>query len=335
MPVRIALDAMGGDLAPAAPVGAARTALLRRAGALEVILVGPAPVVEEALDAAGGPVPGLTVFPSGPGVPEGGHPATWMRAHPDSSVQTAARLAATGEAEAAVSMGHTGACLVAAVWEMGLLPGVVRPAAAVTFAFAPDMVFLDAGPNPDPGPEEIVQFARLGAAYARVQFGVREPTVALLSNGAESGKGNRLARAAHDLLRQSGLRFVGNCEGNDLVRRPADVVVTDGFTGNCVLKAIEGLGEHVVGQLRALLPPSLPGREEVLSGVAALGDATQTGAPVAFLGVDGVFVPGHGRSGADAIAATLLRTEGAVRAGLAPALRRALEPEGKKGATLA
>lgn len=335
MHVRIALDAAGGDLAPEAPVEAALEAVSRRRGELEVLLVGPSPLVDEALSRAGGAVAGVSVHPSGPGVPEGGHPAGWMRHNPTNSIQEVARLAARGVVDAAVSMGHTGACLIAATWELGLLPGIVRPAAAVTFAFAPDMTFLDAGPNPDPSPLQIVQFARMGVAYASAQFGIAVPSVALLSNGGEPGKGNRLAQRAYELLERSGLRFVGNVEGIDLVRRPADVVVTDGFTGNTVLKAIEGLGEYVVERLRSLLPPELPGRAQILAGMAALGDVTQTGAPVAFLGCDGLFIPGHGRSPGHALAETLLRTETMVRNGFRRAMRAALTPDADEGANMA
>ena len=339
MPVRIALDAMGGDLAPEVPVRAALAAARERPGALEVLLVGPQAVVEGALGAAGGPVDGVRLVASGPGVAEGGHPAAWMRRHPDNSVQTAARLAARGEADAVVAMGHTGGCLIAATWEMGLLPGVARPAPAVAFAFAPDMTFLDAGANPDAGAEELVQFARMGVAYSRAQFGIAAPTVALLSNGTERGKGSRAVQAAYEILRASGLNFVGNCEGGDLMRRPADVVVADGFTGNVVLKAIEGMGAYLAERVRDRLPSDLPGRQAILADLGMMDDATQSGAPVAFLGVDGVFVPGHGRSSAEAIAATLVRTEAVVRSGLREALRAALAAgaghEPQEGASLA
>jgi glycerol-3-phosphate acyltransferase PlsX len=334
--VRIALDAMGGDLAPDAPVRAAVLAVEQRAGALEVLLVGPEREIETALAAAGGAAAGVRVVPSGPGVPEGGHPASWMRRHADNSVQTAARLAAEGRAEATVAMGHTGGCLIAASWEMGLLPGVERPAPAVAFAFAPDMTFLDAGANPDPGPTELVQFARMGAAYARAQFGIAEPTIALLSNGAERGKGNRVVQAAHELLLSSGLRFVGNCEGGDLMRRPADVIVADGFTGNCVLKAIEGMGAYMAERVRDRLPFDLPDRDAILAALGVMDDATQSGAPVALLGVDGVFVPGHGRSSAEAICQTLIRTESIVRSGFRDGLRAALGAAARhEGATSA
>ncbi len=334
--VRIALDAMGGDLAPEAPVRAAVMAVERRRGELEVLLVGPAAETAAALAAAGGERAGIRLVPSGPGVPEGGRPALWMRHHPDNSVQMAARLAGQGEADAAVAMGHTGGCLIAAAWEMGLLPGVERPAPAVAFAFAPDMTFLDAGANPDASAEELVQFARMGVAYARAQFAIEAPTVALLSNGAERGKGSRIVQAAHELLRASGLRFVGNCEGGDLVHRPADVVVTDGFTGNCVLKAIEGMAAYMGERLRAVLPATLPERGSILESLGLLDDATQSGAPVALLGVDGVFVPGHGRSSAAAIADTLIRTERIVRSGFRDGLRTALaEAARREGATTA
>jgi glycerol-3-phosphate acyltransferase PlsX len=317
---------MGGDGAPDVPVAAALEAVAARPDALRVMLVGERRAVEAALARCGGVgTPGVAVCDAEGILPEGGHPATLMRRLPRNSIRQAARLVAAGDADAAVSMGHTGACLVAATWEMGLLPGVERPAAAVTFGFAPDMTFLDAGPNPDPTPDQMVQFARLGLAYAATVFGIPTPRVALLSNGREPGKGNRLAQAAFRRLEASGLPFIGNVEGLDLVHRPADVVVTDGFTGNAVLKAVEGVAGHLAGLLTGVAGGG-GDLARAAAEIARVADTTQTGAPIAFLGVDGLFVPGHGRSDAAAIARTLWRTAEMVRSGFVDRLRSGLAP---------
>lgn len=293
---------------PEVAVSAALAALEHGPEDLEVQLVGPAQATQAGL--GGRSHARLVVVDADGAVPEGGHPARYMRQHPGNAEQATIRRVAQGQADAAVSLGHTGAVLVAATWELGLLPGVERPVAGVVFPFAPRMLFMDAGLNPDTTPGELLTFAYMGVAYARTVFGVAEPRVALLSNGREEGKGNRLTREARTLFAEHLPQYAGAVEGHELVRSPAEVVVTDGFTGNVVLKAVEGVGEYAVGLVREAL--RLAGVTTMPASVAqrldGWADATQSGAPVTLLGVRGLVVPGHGRTGAEGLAQTLLRT---------------------------
>ncbi len=327
--VRIAVDAAGGDRMPEVAVDAAFLALAEGPDDLEIVLVGPEDATLAVLGTRSHPR--LFVADAGATVPEGGHPARYMRQHPDSAQQTTVRLVAQGRAQAAVSLGHTGAVLVAAMWELGLVAGVERPVAGLVFAFAPRMLFLDAGLNPDTTPQELVQFAQMGTAYARVVFGIPEPRTAILSNGREEGKGNRLTRDGRALLAASVPNYIGAVEGHELVHAPADVVVTDGFTGNVVVKAIEGMGEYTARLLReayaALAPGGVP--EDFAKRFPDLSDATQSGAPVALLGVKGVVVPGHGRTGPEGLANTLLRTRTAVAQHLTERMEQELGRLGK------
>lgn len=310
-PVRVAVDAMGGDHAPAEPVRGALEAVRRAGGQLEVLLVGREPEVRAELERAGGVPEGVRVVHAPHVVPDGGHPAAFMRAHPDNSISVAARLAAEGEADATLSVGHTGGCVVAASWHMGLLPGIDRPTAGVHFPFAPKTVLLDLGLNPEPKPHQLFQFAVLGAAYARIMLDVPQPTVALLSNGTEPGKGTDTVRRAYELLKRSHLRFAGYVEGIDVVANKVNVIVTDGFTGNVMIKFLEGLSMWIGDRIRQLADhAALSQLRSLLSDLDRMTDVTQGVDGIAVLGVNGIFVPGHGRARASAIANLIL---GAVR----------------------
>lgn len=335
--MRVALDAMGGDFAPAEPVRGALLAALADPD-LEVILVGERRLVEGELarQLAGlAAPPGLRpeavarrirIVHAPDAVPDGGHPAAYMRTHPETSVAVAARLAAEGAAEAAVSTGHTGASVIAASWHLGLLPGVDRPTAGVPFAFAPRSLFLDLGLNPEPKPHHLYTFAVLGAAFAKCMFEIPAPRVALINNGAEEGKGTETVRRAYELLRRSHLNFVGNAEGFDLVAGRADVFVCDGFTGNVLIKFLEGFSQHLIERCRALARGrDLPELAALVGELEKTTDITQVPGGFAILGVDGVFVPGHGRSPGPAIRSLVLGAKEMVRRDLPGAIRRELE----------
>jgi glycerol-3-phosphate acyltransferase PlsX len=232
--IRVALDAMGGDYAPAATVTGAMQAY--KAG-VDVVLVGQ-PVRLRAAMAGEGALGLLSVVPAAEVVSMDEEPALALHTKRDASIRVAARLVAEGRADALVSAGSTGATLAAALLLLGRLPGVRRP---VVGALLPTkqgrVVLVDAGGLAAAQPEALVGYARMGVAYAGV-LGVEEPRVGLLNVGLESGKGNALAKAAHELLH--GLEgFVGNVEPDGVLRGSVDVVVTDGFTGNIFLKAVE------------------------------------------------------------------------------------------------
>jgi len=195
-------------------------------------------------------------------IAEGEHPAAALRGKPRASVAVAARLVREGRAEAAVSMGHTGAAMIVAHWILGGIEGVDRPAGGgIPFALAPQTVILDLGPNVDCKPRQFVQFAVLGTAYARCLLGLDSPTVALLANGSEEEKGNRQSQEAYQLLKKSGLNFIGNVEGWDLLSGRANVIVCDGFVGNILLKFGEGLSAALASWLRERLASLLPSTE--------------------------------------------------------------------------
>jgi glycerol-3-phosphate acyltransferase PlsX len=225
----------------------------------------------------------------------------------------ACQLVRRGQAEAVVSAGSTGGIVATARLRLRSLPGVMRPGLAVVLPTRPRPTLLvDAGAIADPKPEMLVAFAQLGVAYAQVAHGIAEPTVGLLSIGAEPGKGNRLARRAHELLAGAPphggmpLRFVGNLEGGDLLACKADVIVTDGFTGNVALKAVEGAAAFASQQMRAALTGSAAARfgtvfqRRRLRDLAGRMDAETYGG-AALLGLDGTVVIAHGASNAKGI----------------------------------
>jgi glycerol-3-phosphate acyltransferase PlsX len=300
--VRVAIDAMGGDYAPAEVVGGAVQAA-RNMG-VEIILVGPEERLRAELALHDAANLTLRIHHTDQFIAEGEHPATALREKPHASVAVAARLVQEGQAEAAVSMGHTGAAMIAAHWILGCIGGIDRPVGGgIPFALAPQTVILDLGPNVDCKPHQFVQFAVLGTAYARCLLDLDNPAVALLANGREEGKGNRQSREAYQLLKESGLNFIGNVEGWDLLSGRANVIVCDGFVGNILLKFGEGLSAILAGWLWERLTSLLPSTEiqrltdelrEMMEIEKRIG-----GGPL--LGLKGVMVVGHGRSWASGV----------------------------------
>jgi len=297
---------MGGDQAPAAVVAGALQAARRRDVA--VVLVGPAQLIREQIDALGGagdmPV-SIVDAPQAVGMEESA--LTAHRRKPGSSVRVAVGLVARGGADAIFSAGHTGATFLAARAAFGLLPGVLRPALAVTVPTkAGAAILLDAGANMDCEPDHFAQFALMGAAYARVALHVDRPKVGLLSIGEEAGKGNDLIREAHARLQALPIDFIGNLEAREFFSGRADVIVCDGFTGNIALKVGEGLveagedmlreelGAELVSQIGGLLTRRAFARFKQRVDYAATG-----GAPL--LGLDHLVLVGHGRSSPQAI----------------------------------
>ena len=300
--VRVAVDAMGGDYAPAEVVNGAVQAARR--GGVEITLVGPEDLVGAELsrhDTGGLP---LHLHHTSQFIVDGESPARALRARPEASMLVAARLVKEGQAEAAVTMGHTGAAMISALWMLGTLEGLVRPVAGVVAcSLAPQTVVLDLGANVDCKPRQLLQFAAIGVAYARSLLGIPDPTVALLSNGSEEGKGPEWVKEAHQLFKRSSFHFIGNVEGWDLPAGRANVIVCDGFVGNVLLKYGEGLSRALAAWLQERLAGLLPTPElarlrrelqEMLEGEKRIG-----GGPL--LGVKGVMIVGHGHSLSPAI----------------------------------
>jgi glycerol-3-phosphate acyltransferase PlsX len=293
MPI-IAVDAMGGDRGPGEIVAGA---LAARGDTLTPILFG-----DKGLDTRG-----LDLHETTGVVEMHEKPADSVRAKPESSLVASVRAVHEGKADAVVSAGNTGAMLAAGLLELRRIPGVMRPAIAVPIpAQNGPSVLLDAGANADARPEHLVQFATMGAVFAEEILGIPRPSVRLLSIGEEEEKGNQLTLDAHALLKESDLEFRGNCEGRDILRGAADVVVTDGFTGNVVLKTLEGAIRTILEGLRAEITASTRGRiGGVLIRPAArnlrhrLDPDTYGGAYL--LGLRGLAVIAHGNSSSRAI----------------------------------
>jgi glycerol-3-phosphate acyltransferase PlsX len=293
--IRVAVDAMGGDRAPEEIVAGALEA---RSPTVEPILFGP-----PGLD-TGGLV--LVECPDVIGMDE--KPAEAVRAKPNSSLVAACRAVGEGRADAVVSAGNTGAMLAAGLLEIRRIKGVLRPAiAAVIPARYGAEVLIDSGANADARPEHLLQFAHMGAIFAEEILERPNPTVGLLSIGEEPEKGNQLTLEAHEFLRESGLNFAGNVESRALLRFAADVVVCDGFTGNVVLKLLEGTITELLDALREEISGTTRGKfGGLLIRPAArrlrdrLDPDTYGGAYL--LGLRGLSVIAHGNSGRRAIA---------------------------------
>jgi glycerol-3-phosphate acyltransferase PlsX len=291
-PVRVAVDAMGGDRAPEEIVAGALGA---RSEGVEPILYGR----EEVLRGLAG---GLRIVDVPQVVVMDDKPADAAREKRDSSMFAACRAVGAGEADVVISAGNTGALLAAGLLEIRRLPDVHRPAIAVVLpSFERPTVLLDCGANADARAEHLLQFGQMGAVFAEEMLGVAEPEVALLSIGEEPEKGNRLTLEAHALLAAAELRFVGNVEGRELLRGAADVVVCDGFTGNVVLKTLEGSVRTTFGALRNEVTATLPGR---LGGLLIRPAARRLGRRLDpdtyggayLLGLRGLVVSAHGNS---------------------------------------
>jgi glycerol-3-phosphate acyltransferase PlsX len=295
---RIAVDAMGGDRGPAEIVAGALEA---RSDGIEIVIFG-----DPSIDTKG-----LELHPSSGVIEMHEKPAEADRAKPDSSLVASVRAVADGTAAAVVSAGTTGAMLAAGLLELRRIPGVMRPAIAVPIP-APrgPSVLLDAGANADARPEHLLQFAAMGSVFAEEILEVTNPEVRLLSIGEEPEKGNQLVLEAHELLRASDLNFKGNTEGRDLLRGAADVVVTDGFTGNVTLKLLEGTILTILDTFRAEITATPTGK---LGGLLIRPAARRlrhrldpdTFGGAYLLGLRGLAVVAHGNSSRTAIATAI------------------------------
>ncbi len=324
----IALDAMGGDRAPGVVVQGAVEAA--RAYHAPILLVGDRPAIEREL--AKHQTAGLSLeIVEADGVIEmGEHPARALRQKPRASLKLVVDLVAEGRAAAAYSAGNSGAMLAAAIFGLRRLPGIDRPALGIVFPTRDGVTFLiDVGANAECKPAYLVQFAAMGVAYMRLVFGQVNPSVGLLSNGEEEGKGTPLVQEAHALLAASPLNFKGNVEGKDVPGGAVDVVVTDGFTGNVLLKGSEGVADAILGLIRAELRGSLRSKIGAMLARPALRAVGRRldfeeygGSPL--LGVNGVVLVGHGRSGPKAVRNGVRLARDMARQGLVEAIAREL-----------
>ncbi|MGH8927754.1 MAG: phosphate acyltransferase PlsX [Acidimicrobiia bacterium] len=310
----IALDAMGGDRAPAETVAGA---VLAAADGVDVVLVGDQAILKREMAELEADLP---IVHASESIEMGADPTRALRQKPDSSISIAARLVRDGDAGAFVSAGSTGAAMAAAAILVGRAPGVLRPtiASIIPTPGTPTLI-LDAGANLEVKPKHLIQFAVMGAVAAEVFFGMEAPRVGLVNNGEEPGKGRSVEKEAHRLLASAPVNFIGNVEGRDIGADKADVFITDGFVGNIMLKSIEGVAAMVLSMtLEALEPLEESVRTaatEALEPLRRTLDYEHTGGAY-LLGVGGVVVIAHGASSRIAVANALRQAHDGVKRNL-------------------
>ncbi len=318
----VAVDAMGGDRAPGEIIAGALAAAEL---GIPIVLVGP-----EGLAGRGD----LALIPAAEVIEMDDDPANAVRRKKDSTLVRAAEAVRDGKASAMVSAGNTGATMASALLRMGRIKGVSRPAIATPIPVpgGTPTVLLDAGANAEVQPDWLVQFAQMGSVYAHTRFGIARPKVGLLSIGEEPGKGDTLRKETYPLLEVApGIDFIGNVEGRDIMTTEVDVVVTDGFTGNVVLKTLEGGLKTIVKSLLESFTatPEYKAAADVLmpallSLYESLDPETYGGAML--LGVDGVCIISHGSSSARAMTNAIKVARDMVEADLVGALRAIVGP---------
>lgn len=309
--MRIAVDAMGGDHAPAAVVEG--SVLAASELKTRIVLVGDRDRVEKELSRHSTAGLDIAVHHASEVVDMDEPPAQAIRKKRDSSLRVCFELAKRGEADAVVSAGNSGAAMAAGILFLRKLKGVDRPAIAVSVPTMKDpAVVLDVGGNVECKPQNLLQFAIMGDVYASSVLKEERPRIGLLSNGEEEGKGTELTREAHALLKETNLNYKGYVEGRDIYHGDVDVVVTDGFTGNVVLKLSEGLVEAVITMLKNEITASLPSKLGYLLARGAFNNLKKKidyseygGAPL--LGIAGNCMISHGRSNAKAIKNAVIR----------------------------
>jgi phosphate acyltransferase len=304
--VTIAVDAMGGDKAPAPEVEGAVHAAQEYGH--RILLIGDGPAIERELQAHdAGDLP-ITVIHASERITMDDHAAKAARGKKASSMHVCARLVAEGQADGFLSAGNTGACMAIAKMVFGKVPGVDRPALSGVFPThkGTPVVVVDVGANVDCEPKMLQQFGLMGEIYSRLVLKIKRPRVGLLSIGEEEHKGNALTRDATPLLKSLGINFIGNVEGRDIFSGRADVIVCDGFVGNVALKVSEGLSEMIRSMLRESLKATVRRQIGYALSRSAFTDfkkrvdyAEYGGAPL--LGVKGVCIICHGRSDSNAI----------------------------------
>lgn len=309
--MRVALDAMGGDHAPSVPVEGAVDALSENQD-IQIILVGIESEVKKELKSRRYPPGRITVHHAPQVVDMHESPTAALRRKKESSIRIGIDLVKTGNADAFVSAGHSGAVMATSLFLLGASKGVDRPAIATLMPTIRDrFLLLDVGANVDCKPEHLLQFALMGNTYCKLVLGRPHPKVALLSIGEEDSKGNELTKEAFKLLRDTSLNFIGNIEGKDIFKGKADVVVCDGFIGNVALKLSEGLAEAILKMLKREITDVTAGKIGYFMLKPAIKNFKKKtdydeygGAPL--LGINGASFISHGRSSAKAIKNALL-----------------------------
>jgi glycerol-3-phosphate acyltransferase PlsX len=331
--MRIALDAMGSDNCPEPEVfGAVEAA--RKFGD-ELTLIGPEDKLREILSGTTSENLPVHIFHTTETITmhDKGRQLTFKAKHKDSKTTMAVGMdmLKSGNADVFVTAGNTGGALATAYFRLGMIPGVKRPAITVLFPVkGGKCAVLDIGANPNCKPEHLLQFAIMGSIYAKQVLDIQNPRVGLISNGEEAGKGNDLVKDTYPILEASGLNFIGNLEGKEIFGGEADVAVTDGFTGNVVLKTSEAVANMFTDILRNELMSSMRTKIGAKLAMPAFNnlkkilDPSEVGA-APLLGIDGLVFIGHGRSDTQSIVSAIRSARQAVNANLINALNSAIE----------
>ncbi len=318
--MKILLDAFGGDNAPEQIIKGA-VDYVNEGGKAEVCLVGMVDVIKKVIKENGYSEKSLSFMNATEVITCEESPTDAFRKKPDSTITVGMSALKTGEYEAFVSAGSTGAVLTAAIFKAGRLAGVKRPAMGTimpTINGNPTM-FMDCGANADCKPEYLVQFAIMGDAYMKKVYGIKEPKIAILCNGTEEEKGSQFTHAVYQALKQvEGINFVGNVEGRDILTGEYDVIVADGFSGNVAIKSIEGAANAIMASLKRNIMASFKAKlgfllmKKAFKKTVKEMDYNNRGGAV-FLGVNGVVCKAHGSSKSTAIKAALFQAEEAVK----------------------
>jgi glycerol-3-phosphate acyltransferase PlsX len=328
--IRVAVDAMGGDYAPGEIVKGALLAAQK--DDLEVFLVGATDILNREL-AENGSTTGsrIHLVAAAESIDENESPVDVIRRKPNCSVAVAARMVKSGEADALLSAGSSGAAAISAIQYIGMLDGVYRPAIVGSLgSFAPNTVMVDLGANVDCKPHQFVAFAIAGSVYAKRFLNIADPKIALLSTGNEERKGSEAVREAYSMLKNSGLNFIGNIEGGDILSGKANVIVCDGFVGNVVLKFYESIGGHAQSWTEQKLKKYPPLRalvrlmfRELFPATKISRGAEKNGGGLLW-GVDGVVKIAHGASRAPQIANAIESAKESVKAGVVESMKSEL-----------
>ena len=323
--MKIAVDAMGGDYAPEEIVKGA--VMAAKEYGTEIVLVGPQERVEEELAKYDCSSVNIEIINTDEYLVEGEHPAYALRQKRKASILVATKLVKEEKADAVVSAGPTGGMVGSALQVLGTVEGITRPVVGGAFlGFAPNTIMMDLGGNVDCRPDQLLDFAIVGTVYAQKMLNIQNPTVALLSIGAEEGKGNEVVRESYPLFQKCGLNFIGNVEGYDILSGRANVIICDGFVGNILVKFSEALGRTVCRWLENRLKGKLP-ESDVKGIVDNLFQATNAadalgGGPL--WAVNGVACVAHGRSKSQEIAGAIGQAKLAVELDLMGSLKAEL-----------
>jgi len=323
--MKIAVDAMGGDYAPEEIIKGAIMAA--REYSTEIILVGPQARIEGELakyDCSG---VNIEIVDTDEYLVEGEHPAYALRQKRKASILVATKLVKEGRADAVVGAGPTGGVIGSALQVLGTVEGIARPVVGGAFlGFAPNTIVMDLGGNVDCRPDQLLDFAIVGTVYARKMLNIQNPTVALLSVGAEEGKGNEAVRESYPLFQKCGLNFIGNVEGYDIPSGRANVIICDGFVGNILVKFCESLGETICRWLEDKVKEKLPESDvkEIVDGLLMATNVVSASGGGPLWAVNGVACVAHGRSKSGEIARVIGQAKLAVELDLVGSLKAEL-----------